>query len=139
MSTKEENTVQQITPYLSRENLHDGRIVIFTLTSMTRATVDAWVSACVDIMRVCAEEDQTMLILQDLSHPDAVQTPYSKKRGAEATSAYPHVRGRTAFILPKNVLKEPIRHFMQSQSNQSRERDAFHERENALAWLREWL
>lgn len=128
---------ETLTAGLMREVLDDGKIIIFTLTDMTRDTVDAWVDGCIDAMRKCSEEKRPLLIVQDLSDPNISQTPYSKQRGAETTDAYPDVFGRIAFILPETVLADPIRKFMRSQPNQSRNRDAFHTREEALAWLRE--
>ena len=133
------HNVEQLTPHLTRELVDNGRIVIFTITEMTRTTVDAWIEGCLAYMRDCVTKEYPMLVLQDLSDPNVTQTPYSKERGAEATTAMPELSGRTAFVLPKTAAALRIQFFIRGQSNHHRQREAFFDRDSALAWLREAL
>ncbi|MFP4323845.1 MAG: hypothetical protein ACLFTK_15430 [Anaerolineales bacterium] len=129
--------IRQLTPGLTHEALDDTRVHVFTLTNMTRETVDAWVDGCIAVMRACHHAGRPVAILQDLSDPTVGQTPYSKQRGEEATHAFQDVHGRIAFLLPHSVHAAGVRRFLRSQSTHARQREAFHTRETALAWLRE--
>lgn len=132
-------TLTQLAPHITREDLCNGQIVIFTLTDMTRATVDVWIDACREVMTLCHDEGRPMLILQDLSRQGVVNTPYSTERGKELSDLYPDLRGRTAFLLPPNQEGLRIKLFMRRTMNQqTRQRSAFDTREDALEWLMQW-
>lgn len=133
-------TITQLSPHITREDLCNGQIVVFTLTDMTRATVDLWIDACREVMDACFAEGRPMLILQDLSRQGVVNTPYSTERGKELGDLYPDLRGRTAFLLPPNQEGLRIKLFMRRTMNQqTRQRTAFDTREEALEWLAKWV
>jgi len=133
------SVTESLTPTLTQENLYAGRIVVFTLSSMTRETIDAWVDGCLAYMKSCWGAGEPLLLLQDLSHQHIAQTPYAKQRGTELSQAYPELGGRVGFVLPRSANAQNIRLFARSLSNQRREHSIFMNREQALAWLAESL
>lgn len=133
-------TITQLSPSVTREDLCNGQIVVFTLTDMTRKTVDVWAEACIEVMTTCHAEGRPILVLQDFSRQGVVNTPYSTERGKVIADLYPDLKGRTAFLLPPNQEGLRIKLYMKRTVNQrTRERDAFDTREEALAWLQAWV
>lgn len=133
-------TLIHLSPTVTRETLCNEQIVIFTLSDMTRKTVDVWAEACIELMQTCHTEGRPILVLQDFSRQGVVNTPYSAERGKAIADMYPDLKGRTAFLLPPNTDGLRIKLYMKRTVNQhTRQRDAFDTREEALGWLREWL
>lgn len=122
---------------ITRELACDGRVTIFILSDMTRVTVDIWVDACDTLMRAAVEASAPVYIVQDLSHPNVTQTPYSQERGQALTEAYPELKGRIAVVLPNNHASHRIRLFIKRQNNHYRQREVFFTREAALEWMNE--
>ncbi|MCB9435930.1 MAG: hypothetical protein H6673_02935 [Anaerolineales bacterium] len=129
--------IQVLGAGITCETLEDGCVTIFTLTDMTRITVDIWVDACDTLMRTAVDTHTPVRIIQDLSHPNVTQTPYSQERGQALQDAYPELQGRIAVILPNNHASHRIRLFFKRQNNRYRQRDVFFTREAALEWLNE--
>lgn len=133
-------TITQLSPSVTREDVCNGQIVIFTLTDMTRATVDVWADACIEVMTACRDAGHPILVLQDFSRQGVVNTPYSTERGKVISDLYPELKGRTAFILPPNQEGLRIKLYIKRTVNQrTRQRNAFDTREEALEWLQEWV
>ncbi len=127
---------EQLGSGISRETLFDGHLTIFNLVDITRVTVDLWIEACHELMKMAIATNQPLFIIQDLSHPNVTQTPYSRTRGQELTEAYPDLRGFIAFVLPDAPDSQRIRLFVRRQNNRYRQREVFFAREDALAWIK---
>lgn len=121
---------------LIMERLEPGPVVIFTLSDMRRDTVDAWIDACLAEMRACVKAGRPLRVVQDLSHPAAIHTPYSQKRGLEVTEAYPELGGRVAFVLAESLEATRTQLYIRGQPHRYRQRDVFFSREEAIAWVR---
>jgi len=124
---------------LTCEVVQNGQIIIFTLTDMHNATVDAWVEHCLNMMKQCVEDKRPLLVLQDLSCPGVGQTTYSLIRGQDVTHAYPELKGRVAFVLSETFVAQRTRRFVEAQPTEARERQIFSNRAAALAWLMEGI
>jgi hypothetical protein len=131
---------EQLEAGVARQAYHEGRVVGFYLTDMSRQTVDVWVGECVREMEKAQAEGRPVLIVQNFKHRGVAQTPYSRDKGSELSSAYPELKGRTAFVLPNTPEALRIKLFVRRTADQhTRERDVFFNEEAALAWLEEWL
>ena len=122
-------------PNVLHEVLFDGYVNLFVLTNMTRETVDTWIDICDKIMAEGVQKNAPIFIIQDLSHPDATQTPYSQSRGQALVDAYPDLQGYIAFVLQDNADSQRIRLFVKRQNNRYRQREVFFTREDALEWI----
>jgi hypothetical protein len=122
-----------------RETLFHNYVTIFTLTNMTRDTVDIWIAACNQLMSDAVQQDTSIFIIQDLSHPEVTQTPYSQARGQELVDAYPTLKGYIAYILQESADAQRIRLFVKRQNNHFRQREVFFSREDAFSWIEKIL
>ncbi len=120
-------------------HLNDNQVLVCTIEKLPRNVVDAWIDVCLEEMKKCNEEGRPVLVLQDLSDSRAIQTPYSKTRGEEATEAYPELEGRTAYVMPDTPDNQRLKLFIQRQPHRYRERRIFFTFDEALAWLQEAL
>lgn len=118
-----------------REIIFDDYVTIFTLTNMTRDTVDIWIEACDLLMSEAVQQNHPIFIIQDLSHPDVTQTPYSQARGQALVDAHPNLKGYIAYVLQENADSQRIRLFVKRQNNHFRQREVFFSREDALTWI----
>ena len=128
---------QQLATGLLRSYAAGGRVVIYTLSSLSNDTVDVWVASCLAEMETCIAEDRPLLVLQDLARPTVVQTPYSREQGNTVTHSYPELGGRIAFMLQHNTASQRVGRYVKGQNHEYRERQIFTSREDALAWLME--
>lgn len=135
----DESKVEYLTTKVSRQFVWGRRAVIYTVQHLADRHVDVWVNACLEFMGECVQVGQPLLVLQDLSSMQVYQTDYSQQRGNEVTHAFPELQGRIAFVLPDTLASRRIRHFVHSQKLDSRERQVFFDRQEALEWLMDGL
>lgn len=125
---------------VTRETLMDGRIVAFTVTKMTRVSIDTWVDAQRAEMinwpagsPICILKDQSTMI--NLTH-----TPYMKSRLSDLTSGSHGKSGRAAIVFGRGFLLQFAKMLANSQTSKSNMKiKFFSDRESALAWLQEIL
>jgi len=132
--------LKQITPTLSREDLHNGQIAVFTIADISHAAIDAWVEANTQAITTWAD-DRPFLVLQDFSSVSVLTiTPYLGRKATELASLRPGFPGRTAVVvnLPPFFVRV-IQGFLGSLARhaEKRERRLFHDRPSAVRWLQE--
>lgn len=133
------DSIERLGTGITREVMFNGQVVIFNLSDLADATVDIWIEACLRRMHDCVDKNEPLLVLQNFSNRNIFQTEYSQKRGAELTALYPELKGRIAFLLPDTIQSRRIQVFIESQTNQSRERRVFFSRISAIRWLSEGI
>ena len=128
-------TVEELSSGLTREWLYDGQIVVYTVKDVRRETIDAWLETfTTDIMNWPA--DGIFRVVHDLSIAGGI-TPYGRTRGQEMFNTCPEVLTWAALVLPDTFVNDLIRIFLRTQSThtESRVRECFTTREDALKWL----
>lgn len=131
----------ELDEHLTRSFLSDGRIVAFSIGSMSRDTLTKWSAAAGHEIN---NWDPTLpfLNLQDFSAcPNFSFTPFLRQKSEEITSLNPNKPGRTAVIIPKSISTQIVRMFLlaSGRSGQHRQRQVFFTQEDGLKWLEEWL
>lgn len=135
-----DSIITKMSPTVWRQYYYDRRIVVFRVLDARRTTIDVWIQACAAEMFDCVRENRRLRILQDLRSPDFAQTPYSKEKGAELTSAFAELSGRVAMLLNTAPDTARIRYFAtRIADRKTRQRAVFLEPNAALEWLIEDL
>jgi hypothetical protein len=133
------SSTETLTPSLTKQTYHEGKIVAFTITDMHRATIDDWSKAATRAL----EDWPTalpFLSLQDFSTIDNFSfSPYIRQKSEEMVTPRPDIRGRTAIVLKKSFGARLVQVFLLAKKNKLRQRQLFFSREEALKWLAEWL
>ena len=141
-SNAPQSSIEQINEYFSIEKKHDGRIVIFTVTSIKRAVIDGWAAKMCEIM-LAWDEQSIYLSLHDYSGADSfVTTPHLRRRSKENAALRPELNTRTAIVIPESMMAHVTRLFVQAlpkTRHSERIRRIFFNRADALAWLEEAL
>jgi hypothetical protein len=134
------NSVEQIYPGISRFWMDQGRIVCYSVTSITRPAIDAWKASTLEIVHAWPVE-QPYLSIHDFS--EATLTPYVRQRSAEMSVAFPErLFGRSAVIMPRTFVNHLIRMWVTmnlARNNQQIKRDVFFRLEEATEWLKKGL
>jgi hypothetical protein len=130
--------VEQIHPNVTRSWLENGRIVCFTLTSVARPAVDAWLNASEDTVQSWPIEVPYRSI-HDLREADV--TPYIRQQSAAAVSRMPtQLKGRSAVVVPRTFTNQLIRLIVTIdlvRINRNIQRNVFFTQQDAINWVLE--
>lgn len=135
--------VDHLHPKVRREWLHNRHIVIYTVFDVSRTVVDVWAEAVIDLMEKWPP-DRAYLAIYDVSNIPSL-TPYARKRAediARVAANLAHIDGAYAVVLKRNFLSMIIRLFVLRDlpgQNPKFKRRVFFDRDEALAWLEEFL
>ena len=133
------STKVQVTPAVLKETFQDGKILAFTVSSIRRETIDAWVDSAVKEL-VNWKDGLPFLTLQDFSSVSNFSfTPYMRQRSDEMVKPRPDIIGRTAVVLQKGFSARLVQVFLLAKKDKFRQRRLFFSREAAMNWLEEWL
>ncbi len=128
--------IEQIYPGVTRMWVHKGQIVCYSLTTVARPAVDAWMQATHDLVHAWPRE-QIYLSVHDIS--EATLTPYIRNRTSTINKLMPKdLKGRSAVIVPRTFINQMIRLFVANElgrQNTSVQRDVFFRFEEAIEWL----
>ena len=128
--------IEQICPGVTRMWLHKGQIVCYSVTTVARPAVDAWMQATHDLIHAWPRE-QIYLSVHDIS--EATLTPYIRNRTSITNKLMPKdLKGRSAVIVPRTFINQMIRLFVANElgrQNKSIQRDVFFRFEEAIEWL----
>lgn len=129
---------EEVAPGLYRAWLEDQRIVLFTVETLTRQTMDQWVAAVWDVIDHWTADTPYLGLHVVRSFP-AGFTPYIRQRVRETFSRNNDVPGRTAVVLPRSLVLDLVQLFFRFQKRGTRQWRIFYRYEDALAWLKEAL
>src|SRR5258708_757845 len=133
-------SVEQICPGVSRFWLHKAQIVCYSVSTITRPAIDAWMRETLALINTWPL-NRTYLSIHDVS--EVTLTPYMRKKVAEVNLQMPkELRGRSAVIVPRTFINQMMRLFVTielAQKNRSVQRDVFFRLEEATVWLEKAL
>ncbi len=128
--------IEQIAEGVTMQWLEHGRIVCFTLNTVARAAIDAWLDRSYEIVKGWPPQ-MPYLALQDVSR--SMLTPYTRERSAATVALTPeYLRGRSAVVMPHSVMNQAIRLFVTinlARSHANIQRAVFLDRGGAVRWL----
>jgi hypothetical protein len=115
--------------------MHNERLAIYTLRSVTRLAVDEWVETAKRRIALW-DKPEPRFDLHDLSHPKITITPYSRARSTELSKFMPDQASYTAVVLPRTFATTLISlYFNVIAANDKYPMRAFMKRDEARAWL----
>lgn len=132
--------VQTIAPGVTIQWLYDGRILIRSLSTIERDSIDVFTDFFIQHALNWPPE-RPFLELTDFRQ--TTTTPYLGKRMRDLMQVMPkNLHGRSASILPSGVIGHLMKTFLDrsvSHSLKAMEFHIFKDREMAIAWLAEAL
>jgi len=132
--------VEEVGPGVTLRWVRDHRIAVFRITSIAFESIDAWVSAAVQMI-ANHPPDQPYHVLHDFSAENMSLTPYLRQRIQEALTRSPQTQGRLAGVVAPGVTNMIVQLFVNTLRRlvTRREFKVFTDRGEALAWLAEAL
>lgn len=127
--------IEQLSSGVTREWIHDGQIVVFTVKDVHRETLDIWTAAFKESIKDWPV-DRLFRVIQDLRVAGGI-TPYGRARAQEMFHTRPEVKVWSALVLPSTFANNLIRLFVRAHRSPdaTRVREFFNTREEALSWL----
>ena len=128
--------IETVAPGVTLEWLHDGQIPVFTMKTVVRASIDAWIDR---LKKLTAEwqANRPFLSLHDISDKNVGATPYFRGRVEEIRTWRPTGEAHIGLVLPRTIQGKVIQMFVQARKGQPVR--VFFTREEGLAWLAKFL
>lgn len=138
---QDQTTVEEVAPGLTLEWLYENRIVVFTLSSAERPTIDAYVEWNIAVMRGWPKA-RPYLTMQAAT-PDFTLTPYMSRRALLILNTFRELglKGRNAVIIPHKRVAQILQLLIQARRGlvPNLKARAFYDRDQGLTWLKELL
>jgi hypothetical protein len=129
----------EIAPGVSRQELHEGRIVILQIATVAREAVDAAYETVLEVHQRCEEKGQLFLFAYEVSSPQMFMTPYIRSMVNKLNVVNPQIHGRVAVILPQSSMGVLLQIFVSVLRSSNRPKRVFFSRDEAIQWLEELL
>lgn len=121
------------------QKIHDGQIVIFTLSSMSREAVDTWASAQLRVLKEWPA-DRPVCIMGDQSSMSHIAfSPYMKSHFADFASFSKGRTVRLAIVVGKSFFAQLVTLLARGIPKGALEVRCFSERDKGIAWLEEFI
>lgn len=128
----------EIAPGLVKVALHEGRILILQVSTVSRETLDAGYEIVAQAQQKCGS-DTPFLLVYHLVSPTLTITPYMRTLVLKLNAMNPHVKGRVAVVLPKSATTVIFKVFVTLIRSTNRPKRIFFTLPEAVAWLEELL
>jgi hypothetical protein len=128
--------IEAVAPGITLEWLHDGRIPVFTMATVARTSIDAWIERLKKLTQEW-QADRPFLSMHDISDRNVGATPYFRARVEEIPTWRPEGEAHIALVLPRTIQGKVIQMFVQARKGQPVR--IFFTREEGLAWLQSHL
>jgi hypothetical protein len=143
MVSTTEGRIEKITPKLSLQWLHQDQLVLYQVQDTTLATVDALIESQIAVIRAWPQAKPFRMV-QDLSAPAVVLSPYFRQRLDEVADAFRerNLSGYSAVILPDSVVYRVYTTFGRMVSRRAgpgMKQAYFMDKQEALAWIEQPL
>ncbi len=125
-------SLQFITDHVTLEHLHDDRIQVFTLTDMSRESLDSWVAKIKEIT-LNWPADRSALLVNHFASKNAGMTPYFRAKMQELQRWQPNRTVYIADVFPRTVTTQMASIFLAASRNIHVR--IFFTREDAVSWL----
>jgi hypothetical protein len=132
------DTAVEVSPGITLEWVSDGKIALFTHTTMARASVDLWAQHMFGLMTEWPT-DRPFATLQDSGFQGAAFTPTMRKHSERFITYRPELVMYTALVLPRNMTAQFVQLFYRAMRKPNRVTEIFFTREEAMAWLEKRL
>lgn len=126
-----------ITPHLTQETYSDGRIVIFTVTSVHSQNISAWIDATRQAA-IYSTPQSPVYVLHDVTHENMQMTPELYQQVDALSREFPQFNGYVALVTDKSRLLQITRRFIERVLGINQplaEYRIFFEKQQALTWL----
>lgn len=135
-----DSPIEHVAEGVTKQWIHDGKILVMTMENPQRDTVDAWAEEMLRIHQAWPAA-QRYLTLQDQSADSMTVTPYLRERAGEVDKdALKFAQnGKLALVFPNTITNQIMRLVAGSfgQRHRSVKRKFFVDRDDAIAWLLE--
>ncbi len=128
--------IEQIAPGITRQFLHEGQIVVFTLTDSSRETIDTWVRL-INEMATVAPTDRPLFMLHDIS--SIYMSPYARGKLQNLAQNPPNVTRLYLAMVVDSLVVQMLAVVFSRTPIPNIERKVFRDRDAALRWLEEKL
>jgi hypothetical protein len=136
------NNIEKISEFLSVEFLHNGKLVIFTVTSIHPSVITSWANKVKEVMTVFPA-GKVYYNLHDYTQANSfVTTPFLRQKSKENALLRPDLSAFTAICIPPSVLSHITRLFVQAlprHRDAKRERRIFFSRQEGLNWIEDQM
>src|SRR4030042_2161438 len=110
-------SIETIAPGITLEWLHEGKIPVFTMATVARASIDAWIERLKKLTFEWAA-DRPFLSLHDISDKNVGATPYFRGRVEEIQTWRPEGEAHIGLVLPRTIQGKVIQMFVQARQGQ---------------------
>ena len=128
--------VESIAQGVTLQWLENGRVVCFTVNTVARPAIDAWLNRSEQIVKGWPAQIP-YLAIQDIS--GSTLTPYTRERSAKTVALTPdYLRGRSAVVMPRTVVNQAISLFVTvnlARKKPNIQRHVFVAKDEAIRWL----
>ena len=134
---------QVVAPGVTFEWTHEGRIVLFRLTTIARDSLDAYAEHYIRAVGD-ASATQPFLAMVDFSHDEMSFTPYLRQKINEMEAAVPgDVPGKLALLMENTMRSQVFRLIMRAfeapRMKKQFQRQIFLNEADAIKWLEQGL
>jgi hypothetical protein len=122
----------------SAEQLPNSPIHVFTLTDITRPTIDAWMATAKELMSKTPPDEPLYVVIDQSAMPGITFSPYVREQLAQLYTVGRPGKGANyaAVVLSKSFVVQIAVFFVRLVNRRSNiDTQFFYKREEALAWL----
>ncbi len=130
--------IEQLSAGVTLERLHDGQILVFTITDVSRATLDTWVNTIKSIT-ASHPAGQKYFALNHFEGKNVSLTPYLRAKIQELAAWRPTQGGYIAAVLPKTFFAQLMTLFLPAMNRNNIQSRLFFTRDEGLGWLEKSL
>lgn len=131
------DVAEEIGAGLERQWLHDGKILMITVSESSHETMDTGYQVLHESIEEWPAERPYLLLLDTAR---GLLTPYGKTKMVELGNLRPELKGRVAVIVAPSTWGHMISFFVNRvMPKHTRERRVFFSRDVAIQWLEELL
>ncbi len=130
--------VEQLSPGVKLERLHNDQIFVFTITDVSRATIDTWANTIKDLTAGWPDEHR-YYALNHFAGKDVSLTPYLRAKITELTGWRPEQGGYIAAVLPRTFFAQLMTLFLPTMNRRNMQNRLFFTREEGLAWVEKMM
>jgi hypothetical protein len=130
--------VEQLGPGVTLERLAEGQIFVFTLSDVSRPTIDTWVAAVKNVTAGWPRH-RPYFALNHFAGKNVSLSPYLRAAIKDLATYRPAQSGFIAAVLPRTFFAQLMTLLLPAMNRGNMISRIFFSREEALAWLEKAL
>lgn len=137
---KQQGHIKHFGAGVTQEWLFDNRVVVYSGPNASRAAVDAYCAAMMDVVNNWPH-DKPLLSMHDLSSTYIMLTPYAQMKTTEVARAAANFPDTRALVVPNSFIGQTVSFFIRRNIEKfiPGESAVFTDRDEALTWLMQYL